>query len=436
MLSIKEVFFSHIAKVKANNINSILSYLFLLVNAKSMETQIQVPELLAPAGNLDKLKLAVSYGANAVYLGGMKFGLRSAADNFTDTELKEGVEFAHSHNALVYVVLNGFLHDSDLAQMVDFIHYLDELKVDAVIVSDLGVIKTVIENSSLEVHLSTQASCLNVMSAKLWKKMGVTRVVVGREVSIAEAKLIKEQAGIEVEMFIHGSMCMAYSGNCVISNFTQGRDSNRGGCAHSCRFDYSIEFDQIDLEKKHHFFMSSKDLNGLVYLEEYIKAGIDSVKVEGRMKSHLYASTISKVYSEALKFYKEHGHFLSDQLREWDSELKKFTHRSYAPTNLLEKAGSETIFDEREHTKDGSYVMVGRVIETVPNEAVIIEVRNAFNQGDQIEFMPFHGNVINHKTDIIKNIHGELISRTKPTTLVKLPYIENVHVNNVIRMQS
>lgn len=401
-----------------------------------METQTKVPELLAPAGNLDKLKLAISYGANAVYLGGLKFGLRSAADNFTNQELKEGIEFAHAKDALVYVVLNGFLHDKDLEEMVEFIKYLEDLAVDAVIVSDVGVIKTVTEHTNLEVHLSTQASCLNVRSAKLWKKMGVTRVVVGREVSIAEAKKIKEDAQVEVEMFIHGSMCMAYSGNCVISNFTQGRDSNRGGCAHSCRFDYSIDFDQTDLAKKHNFFMSSKDLNGLRVLEEYIKAGIDSVKVEGRMKSHLYVSTISKVYSEALHYYQAHGHFLSEKLTEWESELKKFTHRSYAPVNLIEKAGKETIFNEREHDIDGRYVMVGRVIETLKNQSTIIEVRNAFNLGDTLEFLPFDKSVVTHQVKSVTTINNDEIARTKPSTLVKLPYIPQVHAGNVIRMES
>lgn len=401
-----------------------------------MEIQTKVPELLAPAGNLDKLKLAISYGANAVYLGGLKFGLRSAADNFTNEELKEGIEFAHSQDALVYVVLNGFLHDKDLVELVEFIKYLEELKVDAVIVSDVGVMKTVTDHTNLEVHLSTQASCLNVQSAKLWKKMGVTRVVVGREVSISEAKKIKDVANIEVEMFIHGSMCMAYSGNCVISNFTQGRDSNRGGCAHSCRFDYSIDFNQTDLEKKHNFFMSSKDLNGLRVLEEYIKAGIDSVKVEGRMKSHLYASTISKVYSEALKYYQTHGHFLSDKLLEWEAELKKFTHRSYAPVNLIDKAGSETIFNEREHASDGKYVMVGRVIESLKEKSTVIEVRNAFNLGDTLEFLPFNSSVVNHKVTTVKTINNEVIERTKPSTLVKLPFIPNVEAGNVIRMEA
>lgn len=398
-----------------------------------------IPELLAPAGSLDKLKVAISYGASAVYLGGLKFGLRSAAENFTNEELIEGVKFAHDHGALVYVVLNGFLHDEDLDELIPFITFLEEIKIDAVIVSDLGVIKTVLDNTNIEVHLSTQASCLNVQSAKLWKKMGVERVVLGREVSIAEAKKIKEEADIEVEMFIHGSMCMAYSGNCVISNFTQGRDSNRGGCAHSCRFEYSIDFnDAEDLEKRNRYFMSSTDLNGLRVLEEFIKAGIDSIKVEGRMKSHLYAGTMSKVYAEALAFYKEHGHFLSDKLMEWEEELKKVTHRTYAPANLVEKAGPETIFNEREHTKDGEYVMVGRVMDILdsPDEqSIIIEVRNAFNTGDELEIIPFEGSVKTIKIETIKLLDNEEITRTKPTTLVKIPYAPGLEFNNIVRMR-
>ena len=396
-----------------------------------------LPELLAPAGSLDKLKVAISYGANAVYLAGLKFGLRSAAENFTNEELIEGVKFAHDHGALVYVVLNGFLHDDDLEELIPFIKFLEEIKIDAVIVSDLGVIKTVSENTNIEVHLSTQASCLNVQSAKLWKKMGVTRVVLGREVSIAEAKKIKEEADVEVEMFIHGSMCMAYSGNCVISNFTQGRDSNRGGCAHSCRFEYSINFDDADeLEKRNRYFMSSTDLNGLRVLEEFIKAGIDSIKVEGRMKSHLYAGTMSKVYAEALAFYKEHGHFLSDKLMEWEEELKKVTHRTYAPANLVEKAGADTIFNEREHTKDGEYVMVGRVMDVLEegeHPGIIIEVRNAFNLGDELEILPFNGSIKTVKLETIKLLDNETIERSKPTTLVKIPYVSGLEFNNIVR---
>ena len=396
---------------------------------------MKIPELLAPAGSLDKLKIAVSYGANAVYLGGLKFGLRSAADNFTEQELIEGVRFAHDHGALVYVVLNGFLHDKDIEELTDFVKFLESLKIDAVIVSDLGVIETVKKYSNIEVHLSTQASCLNAYSAKLWKKMGVTRIVLGREVSIAEAKKIKEVADIEIEMFIHGSMCMAYSGNCVISNYTQGRDSNRGGCAHSCRFEYGLDFKNSDLQVKNRYFMSSKDLNGLRVLEEFIKAGIDSIKVEGRMKSHLYAGTMSKVYAEALKFYKDNAHFLSDKLLEWEEELKKVTHRNYAPVNLIEKAGTSTIFDESKDNNSVEFVMVGRVIESKENEHIIIEVRNAFNQFDEIEILPFEGEIKKVRVDEIRKLNNSQIERTKPTSLIKIPYIAQVKHNNLVRMK-
>jgi len=189
-----------------------------------------LPEILAPAGSLEKLKVAVLYGAHAVYVGGQKFGLRTAADNFTLDELREGMRFAHERGAKVYVVLNSFLHDKDLKELPEFVQYLEEIQTDAVIVSDLGVVRTVREFSNLPIHISTQASTLNVHSAKLWKSAGATRIVLGREVSVKEAGKIRREADIEVEMFIHGSMCMAYSGHCVISNFTQGRDSNRGGC--------------------------------------------------------------------------------------------------------------------------------------------------------------------------------------------------------------
>lgn len=392
------------------------------------------PELLAPAGSLDKLKVAISYGANAVYLGGLKFGLRSAAENFTEEELIEGVEFAHKRNALVYVVLNGFLHDKDLDELPQFVNFLDSIKVDAVIVSDLGVIKTVIENSSIPVHLSTQASCLNVESAKLWKEMGVERIVVGRETSIAEAGKIKKEAKIEVEMFVHGSMCMAYSGNCVISNYTQGRDSNRGGCAHSCRFEYSIDFDHLDTEeKKKAYFMSSTDLNGIKVLPEYIEHEIDSIKVEGRMKSHLYAGTISKTYSEALNFYHKNGHFLSDQLVDWEKELKKITHRTYAQANLVDKAGSETIFNERETASDNDYVLVGRVVDIYKEEFIVVEVRNAFNIGEQLELLPFSGSPVQIKLDKIMTLLNNELERTKPSTLVKLPFVQGTQINNILR---
>jgi U32 family peptidase len=393
-----------------------------------------LPEILAPAGSLEKLKVAVLYGANAVYVGGQKFGLRTAADNFTLEELLEGVAFAHDHGAQVYVVLNSFLHDKDLAELPDFVKYLEKIKVDAVIVSDLGVVRTVARLSKIPIHISTQASTLNVEAARFWKSMGATRVVLGREVSVKEAGKIKREAGIEVEMFIHGSMCMAYSGHCVISNFTQGRDSNRGGCAHSCRFEYSLDLGLDSMEKKKAFFMSSKDLEGLRILPEFINQGIDSLKIEGRMKSHLYAGTMSKVYSEALSFYAQHGHFFSENLLYWESELQKVSHRAYTSASLVEKAGADSIFNERENV-DTEWQMIGKVIEASPKTGIVVEVRNAFNQGDRLEVLPFRGPAIEVVASEITDIMLKPVSRTRPSTLIKLPYQGGVQALQLIRQK-
>lgn len=392
-----------------------------------------MPEILAPAGSLDKLKVAVLYGANAVYVGGQKFGLRTAAENFTTDELREGVIFAHARGAKVYVVLNSFLHDKDLTELPEFVEFLDEIKVDAVIVSDLGVVRTVRKHSSIDVHVSTQASTLNVEAAKLWKNMGATRIVLGREVSIKEAGKIKREAGIEIEMFVHGSMCMAYSGNCVISNFTQGRDSNRGGCAHSCRFEYSLDMGLDTKEKRKAYFMSSKDLEGIRVLPEFIKEEIDSLKIEGRMKSHLYAGTMSKVYSEALNYYKEHGDFLSDKLLSWEEELGKVSHRAYTEASLVEPAGADSIFNERENNTDNEWQMVGTVVEANAKSGIIIEVRNAFNQGDYIEVIPFEGAAFALNTLEMMDLSLTPVVRTRPSTLVRLPYQANVMVHNLVR---
>lgn len=393
------------------------------------------PELLSPAGSLEKLKVAINYGADAVYLGGLKFGLRSAAENFTAKELQEGVAYAHARGRLVYVVLNGFLHDEDLEELPDFVRQLEEQKVDAVIVSDLGVIETVKANSNIPVHLSTQASCVNVESAKFWKSIGVTRIVLGREVSLEEAAKIKREAGVEIEMFIHGSMCMAYSGNCVISNFTQGRDSNRGGCAHSCRFEYSLETTDHKGEKKTAFFMSSKDLRGLELLPKFAEYEIDSLKVEGRMKSQLYAAVMSKTYSNAIGDLVA-GTINQNKLEQYATDLEKVSHRSYTRASLEEKADRDSIFDERETASDNEYVVVGSIVASKANEYILIEVRNAFNHGDELEVLTYRGADQKIKCEWIKDILGNDIERTRPSTLVRVPYIELVSVGNIVRMRS
>ena len=388
-----------------------------------MPSMNKIPELLIPAGSLDKLKVAYLYGADAVYLGGQKFGLRAAADNFTLDELVSAAEFAKKLKRKIYVVLNGYLYDKDLEDLPDFVKFLEKIGIDAVIVSDPGVAKVVTQFSSISIHVSTQASVLNASGALWWKDLGAKRIVLGREVSILEASKIKETSGLEIEMFIHGSMCMAFSGHCVISNFTQGRDSNRGGCAHSCRFEYSLNFEDLqNKEKIKAYFMSSKDLMGIQRLYDFAKAGIDSLKVEGRMKSPLYAATTAAIYQSALKYLKDQDDIYAPQFLHWEKELNKIPHRDYTEASLVNKAQEDSIFNSRENASEAGYEMSG-IIKEISHQSMIIEVKNAFNIGDELELLDFNGQFQKIKIVEMTDLFYRPVERTKPSTLVRLPKV-------------
>lgn len=375
------------------------------------------PEILSPAGNLFKLKLAVRYGADAVYCSGLKYGLRQASENFTFEELKDGIDFAHSYGSKVYVVLNGHLHEQDFEHIDQDIKRFEELGVDAFIISDLGVLERA-SHSRVDLHLSTQASCVNHQSALFWKKMGVTRLVLGRECSIEEALQIKKESGLEIEMFVHGSMCMAFSGHCVISNFTQGRDSNRGGCAHSCRFQYRIEGQSdsnqaSDQEKRLEYFMSSKDLRGIEHLERFWRAGIDSLKIEGRMKGPLYAATTSHAYRFAMDL-------AGDEVKLQSKELEKLSHRSYADVNLITKADQSTVYQDRMH--DEEYVLAG-LLKCVKNHRAYLEVKSKFFENDELEVLhPKRSLPIKLKVKNLTNLSGDSLEFTRPSTLVQIDW--------------
>ncbi|MBY0516686.1 MAG: U32 family peptidase [Bacteriovoracaceae bacterium] len=390
------------------------------------------PELLAPAGNLDKLKTAILYGADAVYCAGQDYGLRAAADNFTQEELAVGVQFAHERGSKVYVVLNGFLHDEDLAGLPKFIQFLDSIKVDAVIVSDPGVALLVKEHSTIPLHVSTQASVLNLHGVKAWSELGATRVVLGREVTVHDAGTLQRTSGIEMEMFVHGAMCMAYSGHCVISNFTQGRDSNRGGCAHSCRFSYDIKFE--DGQRESSFFMSSKDLEGLSVLPRFVQEGIVSLKVEGRMKSELYAATTTRVYRQALDFWKNHGSWENAPWMKWQEEMRKLPHRDETTASLIAPAGSDSIYDEREHV-DQSWAMAGVILAASSERGVMIECRHTFDQTSQLEVLTFKGDVIELPVREMCAPDFTSIEKTKPSSLIRFPWIEGLAAGQVIRLK-
>ena len=265
------------------------------------------PELLAPAGNLEKLKAAVDYGADAVYLGGSKLNLRANADNFNDEDLKAGIVYAHLKGKKVYVTINIFPHNHDLIGLEDYLVKLKNIGADAIIVSDPGVISAAKETvPELEIHLSTQANCTNYKSALFWNSIGVKRLVMARELSLNDYKTLRDKlpSTCEVEAFVHGSMCISYSGRCLLSNYMTGRDANRGECAQPCRYKYHLveekrpgEFFNITEDGNGTYIMNSKDLCMIEYIPELIESGINSLKIEGRMKSAFYVASVVKAYS-------------------------------------------------------------------------------------------------------------------------------------------
>ena len=258
------------------------------------------PELLAPAGDLERLKIACLYGADAVYIGGSLFGLRANAVNFTIEEIKEGVLFAHNLNKKVYVTVNIVLHNKEVKFLIDYLKQLDEIKVDAIIVSDLTVLALAKKHTNLEVHISTQQSTLNYEAVEYLKNLGATRVVLGRETTKEEIKEI-QKVGLEVEIFIHGAMCASYSGRCVLSNYLTNRDANRGGCSQICRWDFDLLDENKNIIKgDKNFTFCSKDLSLLKHIKEICEMNITSLKIEGRMRSIYYIATVVSIYRKAI----------------------------------------------------------------------------------------------------------------------------------------
>ena len=397
------------------------------------------PELLAPAKNLERLKVAIAYGADAIYLGGQNYGLRARADNFTDRELEQAVVFAHQHNAKIYVTLNAFLHDVDFVGLAEYCQFLESIGVEAVIVSDLGVIRAIRNSSNLNIHLSTQASCLNSYAGLLWKEMGVKRLIVGRELTIAEAGTIREKSGIEVEMFTHGAMCMAYSGHCTISNFTAGRDSNRGGCIQSCRLPYHLETEEKKADDLV-TFMSSRDLWGIYQIGEFFQHQICSLKIEGRMKSSFYVGLTCKIYRQLIDAYAV-GTLNAEMLQLAAQELQSVPNRDYFSGSLETPAGRDSVFGQLSGINTGTYEYLGLVIDTTPEE-IVLRLVEPLRVGEEIEIIPFAGEAIRGKVDRLFSITGERVQFMRQDSIVRIPKFaaatntENIAKYNVVRFKS
>ena len=353
-------------------------------------------ELLAPAGDLERLKTAFIYGADAVYIGGEIFGMRSAAKNFNKEDMIEGVKFAHERGKQVFVTVNIIPRNDEFEQLETYLKELEEIGVDAVIVSDPGVfsvVKKVIPN--MEIHISTQASTTNAQSATFWYNQGAKRVVMARELSFEEIKEIRDNSpkDMDIEAFIHGAMCMSYSGKCVISNYTTGRDANRGACAQSCRWKYTLveeqdngEYNKVLDDIDSEFFFNTKDMCMIKYIPQIIESGINSFKIEGRMKTAYYVATTVRAYRMAIDEYiKDPENWKFNPM--WLEELKKGSHRHFSEGFYLGKTSTkDQNYESASYVRNYDFIGVVRGHEE-DSDLVIVEQRNRMFVGDEIEII-------------------------------------------------
>ncbi len=416
-----------------------------------MTMKYKKPELLAPAGSLEKLKIAFQYGADAVYFGGEAFSLRAAAQNFSFEEIKEGAELAHSLGKKIYCTVNVMPRNEGIEKLPEFLKSLEEAKVDAVLVSDLGVFRTVQKHTNLPIHISTQANTVNYEGCNMWHDLGAERVVLARECSLKEIKEIREHIPeeLELEVFVHGAMCMSYSGRCLLSSYMTGRDSNRGACAQSCRWKYSLveekrpnQYFPIEEDQHGTYIMNSKDLCMIHYIPELVKSGIYSFKIEGRMKSEFYVASVVKAYREALDSYWENPSNYKFK-NEWMDMLRKVSHRPYH-TGFYLGINGEQNYDDAGYVRD--YEIVGMVKSYDPETktATVLQKNRVF-EGEEVEVLradvPYFKVKLEEMYDLDKDKKTEVANRAHMMFTVKVntPLKVNdmlVKANNVININN
>jgi U32 family peptidase len=423
-------------------VNTVKDTISEIVNGKRVI--VKKPELLAPAGNLEKLKIAVQYGADAVFIGGQEYGLRSNADNFTFEEMKEGVEFAKKYGARIYVTTNIFAHNENIDGLEDYILGLKETGIAGIIVADPLIIETCRRLApEIEIHISTQQSITNWKTAQFWKESGAERVVLAREASAEEIREMKEKVDVEIEIFIHGAMCIAYSGRCTLSNHMTARDSNRGGCCQSCRWDYDLyqlegNTAEVPLygENDAPFAMSPKDLNLIQAIPQMIELGIDSLKIEGRMKSIHYIATVVSVYRKVIDAYcADPDNFVIK--REWLEELDKCANRETAPAFFEGVPGyKEQMFGN--HSNKTKFEFVGLVLDyNEETQMVTLQQRNHFKPDQEVEFFGPEIQNFTHVIDKIWDEKGnELDAARHPLQIVQFKLDKPVYPNNMMRKEN
>ncbi|MDN2978968.1 U32 family peptidase [Streptococcus suis] len=407
-----------------------------------MSKTLKRPEVLSPAGTLEKLKVAIDYGADAVFVGGQAYGLRSRAGNFTMDEMREGIEYAHARGVKVYVAANMVTHEGNEEGAGAWFRELRDMGLDAVIVSDPALIVIcATEAPGLEIHLSTQASSTNYETFEFWKELGLTRVVLAREVTMEEVAEIRKRTDVEIEAFVHGAMCISYSGRCVLSNHMSKRDANRGGCSQSCRWKYNLydlpfgeERRSIKGEIPEEFSMSAVDMCMIDHIPDMIENGVDSLKIEGRMKSVHYVSTVTNCYKAAVDAYLESPERFEAIKQDLIDEMWKVAQRELA-TGFYYSPPSENeqLFGARR--KIPEYKFIAEVVafdkETM---TATIRQRNVINEGDQVEF---YGPGFRHFETTIQDLHdsnGEKIDRAnKPMELLTIKLDREIYPGDMIR---
>lgn len=400
-------------------------------------------ELLAPAGDLEKLKIAVDYGADAVYFGGEMFSLRAGAGNLTVEEIREGVAYAHERNVKCHMTLNIFAHNEDIEPLREYLYSIKDIPIDAFIVSDPGVIcmlKEIIPDA--ELHLSTQANMTNYMTARFWYEQGIKRLVLARELTMNEIRQVRDliPEDMEIEAFVHGAMCISYSGRCLLSNFMIDRDANRGQCAHPCRWKYKLveekrpgEYYPVEEDGRGTYILNSKDLCMLEHIPELVQAGISSVKIEGRMKSVFYVATIVSAYRRAIDaYYKDPENYEYDP--EWMRELKKASHREFTTGFYFDRPTNEDQnYQTSAYTRDYSFIGMVKSYDPQTHMAVV-EQRNKMVVGDEIEVFGPGRDYFTQKLEVLLDEEKEPIeSAPHPQQIVHIRMDQPVAEKYILR---
>ena len=404
------------------------------------------PELLAPAGSFEKAKTAFMYGADAVYIGGEVFGLRAKAKNFSLEEMKEGVEFAHRYNVKVYVTANILAHNSDIEPVKAYFNDLKKVKPDALIIADPAIFTIAKEMlPDMELHISTQANNTNYGTYNFWHSLGAKRVVSARELSISEIKDIRNHIpdDLEIETFVHGAMCISYSGRCLLSSFMAGRDANKGACTHPCRWKYAVveesrpgQYMPVEENERGTYIFNSKDLCMIDHIPELVDAGIDSFKIEGRMKTALYVATVARTYRMAIDDYFENPKKYEENIPKYKTLISQCTYRQYTTGFFFGKPDETTqIYDCNVYERD--YVYLGISGEPLEDGSFVIEQKNKFCVGDKIEIMKADGRDIEANVISITDQDGvamESCPHPKQIIIIKLDQVPEA--GDILRMKA